>query len=223
MRWLGWCVTPLLIALNALLAIALARGLGPVWGWLVYAALSSAGVGAAAWLLKRSAVGVVGWKNHLAAFLTPLMPFVGGGTLRALVLKHIVAGAVFGLVAILVDRFDLVAPITASGSAGWAGWLAAGTIMCWVVVLGLWLWLVSVQMRHRSEPISRLLMRREPGRMLILPPLVVGASVGLQQMGLMWVALAVVALPLLIVVGPVALMVGVMGIYSLLGKPVRWN
>lgn len=218
----------LTLALQALIAIGLSRYLGPVAGVGVYAALVVATVLMAGGLIRLSPVGVVTWKNRVAGLLLPWSMIVGGGTMKALLIKNILAGTLLGILAVTADALignDLLTD--APDGAQTPGWVATivlwVTVACWIIMLIAWLWVLRAQLGRHSEPISTLMLRPGVRFALLAPPIATAASVALRYFGYDLAAMLIVSVPLVIVLGPVLMLTLVLLTYTLLGKPIRWN
>lgn len=216
------------LALQALVAIVLSRLLGPIAGAAAFAALAVATVLVAGGLIRRAPVGVVTWRNRVAGLLLPWSMVLGGGTMKSLLIKNMVAGGLFGIFVITIDALFLnpvsTAVPAAPPSPGWASAIVFGvTIACWIVMLVAWLWVLRAQLGRHSEPISMLMVRPGVRFALLAPPVAIAASIALRYFGYHLVAMLIVGLPLLVVLGPVLAMVLVLLSYTVRGKPIRWN
>ena len=225
-------ITPAVpIVLLALIAIVLSRQIGAVAGVGVFAALVLAMVLAAGGLIRRAPVGSVTWRNRLAGPLLPWSIIVGGGTMKALLIKNVAAGTLFGIIVITLDALilnNLLATTSPTGSPApapaWARAVVLGvTIACWIIMLVAWLWILRAQLGRHAEPISTLMLRPGVRFGLIAPPVALAASIALRYFGYHLLAMLIVGLPLLVVLGPVALMCLVLLSYTVRGKPIRWN
>jgi hypothetical protein len=97
------------------------------------------------------------------------------------------------------------------------------TVAGWIVMAIGWLWMLRSIVANRSDMISVVLNRQGTWMPLLLPPVIVAASIALRVAGRSWIALAVVGVPLLILFTPVLLMLVVVLMHYVMGKPMRWN
>ncbi len=211
------------------IAVCLGRTLNGMVGLGVYAGMTVILMALAGMLLRSVLLGELTWKNRLASFLLPWATFVGGGTLRALLIKNGLASIVFAGVVIAIDRLGMGSQIvgvhpSADGTTDWVGTVVSGlTIFCWLILLVAWMWILRARLRNRPDVISALLTLRGLKLPFILPPIAIGLSVALKLSEYAWSALLVVGLPLLIVLTPVLLMMATLLILKVRGKPIRWN
>lgn len=217
------------IAIQACAALWLGRCCGLMTGLAIYAAAAMALTGLAGILLRSATVDTVNWKNRVAGLLLPWSALLGGGRLTELLIKNGVASLVFGFVMVLGDRWGLfevlLGPDTAATSEmGWGGWVVQWlTIGCWLAMLIAWFWIWRSMFRHQLDVVSVLLRGRHSWIPLFVPPTALGISIALRAFGYTWWALLAVGLPLLIMFLPLLLMLTVIFIHQLLGKPIRWN
>ncbi|MBL8890067.1 MAG: hypothetical protein JNL67_08820 [Planctomycetaceae bacterium] len=224
-------ILPLLYAAcYAGLLVVLTHRSGIGVGLVVYACSVGAGTGFGGWLLQRSEVGRVTWRNRVAGFCLPWTGWVGGGTLPSLLVKNWLAGLVFGVAVLWADQSNwFQVPITDStnGTGNLASiqeWgLYVSTWTCWVVLAGAWLWMLRTFLTRSSNVLSVLSRERGIWFPILAPPLVIAASVTLRATGYPWWGLAVAAAPLLYVSFPVLLIIAVMLWHAITGKPMRWN
>jgi hypothetical protein len=216
-------------AFFALVVILLLRWFGLWTGMAIYVAIVLAGSLSAWQLLSSSEIGTATWKNVVAGWLLPWTSLMGGGSLTALLIKNALASIVFGIGIALCLELNLLepAPSADAPSGEKASWLlrvlvwltAAG----WITLLTGWIWLMKSSSSGRSEPISTLILHNRLAIPLLIPPVVLIASVVLQFFGHYWLALSVVWIPLGIILLPVILMALALIAHTLAGKPIRWN
>lgn len=220
----------LVIVAHAALSLVLSRQLGLMIGLLIFSVVTLAITCLAGWLLQGAAVGTVTWRNRLAGLLLPWPVIVGGGSLRAMLVKSQLASMLFGMAVVACDQIrtgTIVAGPGVDAVAEPTNWLDGTvfylTMMCWAILLGAWLWMVRSFFNHHSEPLSALLEKRSVWIPLVLPPLAVAASVFLVIAGSPWAGLLSVGIPILMMLMPVLPMVAVVLFHYITGKPMRWN
>lgn len=220
----------LVIVAHAGLSLVLSRQLGLMIGLLAYSVVTFAITCLAGWLLQGSAVGTVTWRNRLAGLLLPWPVIVGGGSLRAMLVKNQLASILFGIAVVACDQIrtgTIVAGIgvdaVAEPASWWDGAVFYLTMMCWAILLGAWLWMLRSFLTHHSVPLTALREKRGIWLPLVLPPLAVAASVALVLSGNPWAGLLSVGLPIVVMLMPVLPMVAVVLFHYITGKPIRWN
>ena len=220
----------LVIVAHAAMSLVLSRQLGLMIGVVVYSVVTLASTCLAGWLLRESAVGTVTWRNRLAGLLLPWPVIVGGGSLRAMLVKNQLASMLFGIAVVACDRIradTFVAGRGADAVAGpaswWDGTVFYLTMMCWAILLGAWLWMLRSFFTHHSEPFTALFQKRSVWIPLVLPPIAVAASVALVLAGSPWVGLLSVGVPIVLLLMPVLPMVALVLFHYITGKPMRWN
>jgi hypothetical protein len=216
-------------ALYALIVIMLLKWFGVWAGMAIYLGIVLAGSGLAWQLLSSSEIGKATWKNLTAGWLLPWTSLVGGGSLAALLIKNALASTIFGIGIAACWELNLLEPAASAGTpsgenTNWLPrvlvWLTAAG---WITLLTGWIWLMKSFFSRGSEPISTLILHNRRAIPLLIPPVVLVASIGLRICGLDWLALLTVWIPLGIILAPVILMALVLIGYTLRGKPIRWN
>lgn len=219
---MGIIVWLLMLAAQAVAAVELTQRLGISVGFGVFALLMATTTGLAGYLLHSSTTGEVTWRNRLAGLLLPWSLLAGQGSLRALLMKNLLASLAWGGVLVAGDRLEWLLPLAAETKAPAtllttvASWLA---ILCRLLLLAGWLFYLRA-LSARSWNSFSLKSTWQP---LLLPPLAILASLALAHSGYIWLALLAVGLPLLIVLTPLLLMVAAMAYMTLTGKKIRWN
>lgn len=212
-------------------SVWLSRRLGVAAGLVVYAILTSLLTLLAGGLLRSVPLEKITWKNRLAGWLLPWTALVGGGQLRWLLVKNEVASIVLGMVMVASDRMNVWDAVVANHPSSPGGaprtWADAGlswlTLLCWLVMLGGWLWTLRTYFRNQVNSAGVLLGLRGIWIPLLIPPIAVAVSVALQQADYAWASFLVVGIPLLLVLPPVCVLLTVVGYHYLVGKPIRWN
>lgn len=217
----------ILIVLQGLMAILLTRSLGLTAGFGVHALLMLASSAVSYVLLKRLSVGVINWRNRVVGLLMPWPVIVGGGSLGRLVVKNAIAALVFAAVVVGVDRSGVLR--LAEASPGMAQptmathILSYAAVLCWIILIIAWLWVLRTQWVHNREILGSLLRSRGLLIPLLIPPIAVTLSVMLRVQGQPMLSLLTAAIPLLVVLLPVLMMCGVILAHKISGKPLRWN
>lgn len=227
---MGFLLTLVFFACYAGMLLLLTRSFGVGVGLVLYFLLVGVVTYSGGWLLRQSAVGEVSWKNRVAGFCLPWARWVGGGTLPTLLVKNCLAGFIFGAVVLLVEQTNGFR-FSKSGSTGSTGgqtsiheWgIQVSTWICWVVLLGAWLWMLKTFLTHSSNVLSVLTRERGIWFPILAPPVAVAASITLSAMGYPWWGLVVAAAPLCYVLLPVLSILAIMLWYAVTGKPIRWN
>jgi len=210
--------------------LLLTQNVGVGVGLIIYVLLVGLFTCCGGWLLKESAVGRVSWRNQVAGFCLPWTAWVGGGTMRSLLLKNAVAGIIFGLAVLVAEQtswFQFHNGGSTDGSGvpaslqEWGLYLATWT--CWLILSGLWLWMLKTFLTRSSDVLSVLTRQRGIWLPILVPPVAIAASIILRVTGFPWWALLVAAAPLLYVLLPVILIIAVMLWHTVSGKPMRWN
>jgi hypothetical protein len=226
---LGIVIWLAIIVVQAAGAIALSRYFGIVVGGLLYALAMISCVGLAGLLLLNVTVESVTWKNRVAGVCLPWSTFVGGGQLSHLLVKNAVAALAFGALVVLCDRLKLFHRGSGANAVGETHMHWSEVVILWVTVAGWivmaigWLWMLRSIVANHSDIISVLLNRQGTWMPLLLPPVIVAASIALRVAGRSWIALTVVGAPLLMLFTPVLLMLAVIVMHYVMGKPMRWN
>lgn len=220
----------LAVTVHAALAVIAARGFGTIFGIVLYSLSVLALVAVAGLALKNSTVGNITWRNWLAGCLLPWIKWVGGGQLTSLLIKNAMVSILFGWLMIWCDRSGFLHELVgldANGDSRNLSWLAIAvlwiTLGGWLILSTAWIWLIRSCAQNRQNDLSILFSERGNWLSLLLPPLSVGVSIALRYANFPALALAVVAIPLLIIAGPVLLMMSVILWHQLRGKPIRWN
>ena len=199
-------------------------------GLTIYVLLVGLFTAVGGWLLKKSVVGQVSWKNRVAGFCLPWTSWVGGGTMRSLLVKNAIAGFAFGLVVLVVEQANWLQlqkmvsnddPAGAATMQDWGLFLTTGT--CWLVLAGGWLWLLKTSLTRSSDVLSVLTRQRGIWWPIVIPPVAIAASITLRATGFPWLGLLVAVAPLLYILFPVLLLMAVMLWHAVSGKPMRWN
>lgn len=227
MSWPIWLLT---ILFHAAMAMIAARVAGTTLGMVLYSLSVLAFVTIAGLALKNSTVGNITWRNRLAGYLLPWTKWVGGGQLTSLLIKNAIASILFGWLMIWCDRsgflHELVG-LNANRDSRNFSWLAIAvlwtTLGGWLILSTAWILLIRSWAQNRQNDLSILFSERGNWLSFLLPPLSVGVSIALRYANFPALALAVVAVPLLIISGPVLLMMSVILWHQLRGKPIRWN
>lgn len=76
---------------------------------------------------------------------------------------------------------------------------------------------------NQSDILSVLQKGRGTWGPLLLPPVIVAASVLLRISGRTWLALAAVGVPLVMLLMPVLSLLALIIVHYIMGKPIRWN
>ncbi len=226
---MGSLIQFLIVSGFVALTVALTHSYGLVCGLALIAGIVILTSALAAGLLKSSALNQVTWKNRAAGLLLPWGRLVGGGSLTSLIAKNGAASLGVAILVVMVDHWNLLepAPVITDNAQTTKSWQP--TILVWLTAFGWlvfsagWSLLMLSYLKNRSEPISTLVMRKSRITPLLLPPVAVGVSVTLRYLGWYWLALAVVWIPLTAIFLPVILMLLTIVVFSLLGKPIRWN
>jgi hypothetical protein len=207
-----------ILAVLAVLSLRLTSQMGFFVGFAIYTILTTSMTGFAGWLLHRSEPGEITWRNRLAGTLLPWSMWVGSGSLTSLLTKNAAISAVFGCLIAFCNPWNGFAhqggDIHGEGGEGngWTNMLVSGmTLLCWIVLLVAWLRLLQNIAARPLWP------------SLGFPPMAVGTSIVLRYLGMPWLALTVVAMPIFLVLLPVTLMIAGLLMARLTGKPVRWN
>jgi len=216
------------LTLQAFIAIVLTRQLGPIAGVGAFAALVVAAVLLAGGLIRHAPIDRVTWRNRVAGLLLPWSMILGGGSLKALLIKNMVAGTLFGICVITIDALNLKPiPTPATDAPAYPGWtqtlVFVLTVASWITLLIAWLWILRIHLGKISEPISTIILHRRVKFVLLAPPIAIAASIALRYFSYNLAALLIVGLPLLIVLGPLLLMTLLLLSYAMRGKPIRWN
>lgn len=223
---MGFLLPLVFVSCYAGMLLLLTRSLGIGYGLVTYVLLVGLLTCFGGWLLKGSDVGRVSWRNRVAGFCLPWTGWVGGGTLSQLLIKNGLAGFIFGVAVLGIERTNWF-PATVSASADppsiydWG--LLVATWICWLSLLGAWLWMLKTFLTRHSDVRSVLNRQRSVWLPILIPPLAIAASIACRTMGFAWWGLGVVAAPLLYVLLPVLLIIAVMLWHVLSGKPMRWN
>jgi len=222
-----FCLVP--ISVQALIVVLLTRQFGPVAGVSIFVGWVLLSVLVAGALLRTTVVQQMSWKNRVAGLLLPWSMIAGGGTLKALLIKNALAGCVFGVIVVVVDALlqNNSSIIQAPADSSTPQWVSKAilvvTVLGWLIMLVGWLWVLRAQLAGRSEPISTLILRRSVRIPLLVPPIAIAASVALSYFGHPVFAMLIVMLPILFILGPLLAMLLMVLIYTILGKPIRWN
>jgi len=222
---LGLIIFLFTIGVHTTLIVFLQQQLGSVAGLTIYCLFAILTTAAAGVLLSGLTVETVTWRNRLAGILLPWSRFVGGDPLMSFLVKNALISIVFGVTVVIFNRMQLF-HITSSNGDGptiWANIVAWLTVCCWLVMGIAWIYILRSIIRNRSDVVSVLLGKQGNGILLVVPPLAIGISLYLHNCGYLGPALLVVAIPLFYFLLPVSLMVLVILIHQLTGKPIRWN
>jgi hypothetical protein len=227
MGWISWFIT---LLLYAALAIAAARGLGTPLGIALYSLVVVMLVALAGFALKNSPVGKITWKNRLAGWFLPWTRWIGGEQLGTLLLRNAVVSILFGWLLIWCDRNGLLDELlglkTRDGSQR-SSWIQLAilwtTVSCWLILSLAWLRLLQTWAKNHPRKLAEMLKSRDSWPALSIPPAAVAFSVALHYADRPIWALTVVAIPLLIALGPILLMVMLILWQQVRGKPIRWN
>lgn len=224
-----------MVAVYALIGILLARSFGPVYGLVLYATATSLLTLIASVLLTRSNTDTVTWKNHLAGLCLPWSSFVGGGPLSTFLIKSQLASIAFSATVVFIDHVIYLPkspranPTNIASGIGQRGiedpgfaveWL---TFACWIITFAIWVWLLRSFFGHQSDAIKALALKRGILVSLTLPVIILACSFTLKFFNHDSLALAIVALPLLVVFLLLSLVVSVVLFCQFIGKPIRWN
>lgn len=228
---MGWIVWVTFIALHAVVAVFASRRLGPVFGVGVSAVLVTVEVLLAGALLRWSKPDQITWRNRAAGLLLYWGRWVGGGSLTSLLVKNALAGLVFCSLSILVDQVFSpsvdVEPSTSEAVNESGAWksqvLLWVTFACWCVLMGGWALMLRAWHNSSSRGLVELLSRRERWLPAVLPVALTIASIAFRYSGYDASALVIVAVPIAVVLSPIALLLLVLFTYWLRGKPFRWN
>lgn len=227
---MGFLLQLVFVACYAGIIVVLTRSFGVGVAAMVYFLLVSVFTYCGGWLLRQSTVGEVSWKNRVAGFCLPWTGWVGGGTLRSLLVKNFFTGIIFGVVVLLFEQanqFQFHTNGSAEGTGGpprvreWG--LQISTGICWIILLGVWLWMLKTFLTRSSNVLSVLTRERGIWFLILSPPVAVAASITLRATGFPGWGLAVAAAPLVYVLLPVLLIIVVMLWHVVTGKPMRWN
>jgi len=225
----GFVLIAAAIAAQALVPLLLVRALGLPFGLVISGLLIVTQVAIGGLLLRGSTVGSVTWRNRIAGLLLPWSAIVGGGSLGRLIAANGAASLLFAVGIIAADRAALLDAMIgpdqdAATSAVIVRWILFGlTGLGWIAMSLLWLWLLRSVLKNRSDIVSVLVARRDIRLPLLIPPIAIPSSIALRALGWPIAALAVVAIPLLLLLLPLLLMFSAILIGWLRGKPLRWN
>lgn len=218
------------MACYAGMLLLLSRNVGVGVGLAIYVLLVGLFTCCGGWLLKESVVERVSWRNRVAGFCLPWTAWVGGGTMRSLLIKNAIAGIIFGFAVLAAEHtswFQFQNGVLTDGTAApaslqeWGLYLATWT--CWLILSGLWLWMLKTFLTRSSDVLSVLTRQRGIWLPILVPPVAMAASITLRATGFPWLALLVAAAPLLYILLPVMLIIAVMLWHAVSGKPMRWN
>jgi hypothetical protein len=215
------------IACQAGLVILLTRRLGAGTGLATHFLLMIAFSGVGWLLLKQLATDQITWRNNAVAILMPWPAILGGGSIPAYVLKNTMAAIVFAALVATVDRLGVfsvhTAPPNNNSPSLSSHLLACATVVCWIVLAAAWAWTLRSALVNQPDTVSALLSLRGVAIPLLLPPVMVTASLLLRYTGHAVASLLVVAVPLILILLPVMMMLAVIVFHSITGKPMRWN
>lgn len=223
---MGLVLLLVFVACYAGMLLFLTRSLGVSFGLVTYAGLVGLLACIGGWLLKGSEVGRVSWRNRVAGFCLPWTGWVGGGTLWLLLIKNGLAGFLFGAAVLGIERtnwFQTTVSSSADPPSIYDWGLLIATWICWLSLLGAWLWMLKTFLTRHSDVLSVLTRQRSVWLPILIPPVAIAASITLRTWGFEWWGLGIVAAPLLYVLLPILLIIAVMLWHVLSGKPIRWN
>lgn len=169
-------------------------GVGQAIAIVLGAGLASVGMGA--WLLQRSPVGAIGWRNVLASWLLPWGHVLGGPTLLNIASSSFAAWVLLAL----------------AGAFGWSEpWLLAAWVIDGIALA----WLTSSAWRQRGDRLQRRVVTRVIAVVSIL---------ALAGFVLLWLGHPL--LGAVVAGGPIAIVGALYGAYVVLFmvmRPSRYN
>lgn len=221
---IGWLTV---VACQALLATFLARRLGLALGITAHVFVLTLSAAGGWYLLTQLTTDQITWRNRLISVLMPWPAVVGGGSIAVFVIKNFFASIVFALTVVAADRFHWFSihnptPDVSEGGLG-PRLVTWSTILCWIVLAVAWLYLIRATLTNRPDILSTLTSVPGTALPLLLPPIMVTASLVLRYKGQTIASLLAVAIPLLLILMPVLLMALVILFHYVTGKPIRWN
>jgi len=226
----GWILSRLVPLVHLLLAVALARALGWATGVAAYVLLVGLMTAAAGLLLRSLKVDKVTWQNRLASWLLPWAGWVGGGTLGSLLVKNGLTSVILGVLVVWSDQrspWETWLTVRNGDRVATSDWVSLAvsvlTFSGWVAISSGWLWWIRCLIGRNFVTGFSALKDQGIWWPLWGAPVVLAASYLLRQAGQFWLALGVVAVPLLILLTPVLFMLVVILGHYLTGRPIRWS